>query len=48
MISDDSTTTVSDMMTTFAAKRRSGRIITMLPEASIGGMATNSFEALKT
>ncbi|CAL6334842.1 unnamed protein product [Bathycoccus prasinos] len=48
MISDDSTTTVSDMMTTFAAKRRSGRIITILPEYGTHQWETNSFEALKT
>ena len=48
MISDDSTTTVSDMMTTFAAKRRSGRIITILREYGTHQCETNNFEAMKT
>ncbi len=48
MISDDLTTTVSAMMTAFAAKRRSGRTITIIPEAFVGGFETNNFEAMKT
>ena len=47
MLSDDSTTSISAITSTFAARRRSGRIITMLPKASVGGMATNNFEALR-
>ena len=48
MISDDSITPISAMMTTFAAKRRSGRIITILPEALVGVLSANNFEAMKT
>ena len=40
MISDDSTTSVSSMATLFMARRRSGRIITMLPEASVGQLVS--------
>ena len=47
MLSDDSTTSISAMTSTFEARRRSGRIITMLLEALVGGMATNSFGAMK-
>ena len=47
MISDDSTTSMSPMMTTFAARRRSGRIITMLPEALVGVLSANNFEVMK-
>ena len=35
MIFDDSTTSVSSMATLFIARRRSGRIITMLPELQL-------------
>ena len=48
MISDDSTTSVSSMATLFMARRRSGRIITMLPEASVGALATSDAKAMKT
>ena len=50
MISDDSTTSVSSMATLFMARRRSGRIITMLPEASVGAvgaLATSDAKAMK-
>ena len=47
MISDDSTTSVSSMATLFMARRRSGRIITMLPEASVGALATSYAKAMK-
>jgi len=47
MISDDSTITVSSMATLFMARRRSGRIITMLPEASVGALATSYAKAMK-
>ena len=40
MISDDSTTSVSSMATLFMARRRSGWIITMLPEASVGQLVS--------
>jgi len=47
MISNDSTMTVSSMATLFMARRRSGRIITMLPEASVGALATSYAKAMK-
>jgi hypothetical protein len=47
MIPDDSTTSVSSMATLFMARRRSGRIITMLPEASVGPLATSDAKAMK-
>ena len=47
MIFDDSTTSVSSMATLFMARRRSGRIITMLPEASVGALATSDAKAVK-
>ena len=36
MITDYSIAPISAMMTTFAAKRRSGRIITIQPDAFVG------------
>ena len=48
MLSDDSTTSISAIASTFAARRRSGRIITVLPEASVGALATSDAKAMKT
>ena len=48
MIFDYSTTSVSSMATLFMARRRSGRIIMMLPEAFAGPLATSDAEEMKT
>ena len=47
MLSDDSTTSITAMTSTFAARRRSGRIITVLPEASVGALATSDAKAVQ-